>query len=241
MRGNVKWLWFALAAASVVTVLAFAVPHTPDGKLKIGSPLDPNLGVVDPSGLKDLAIHDQNNYPVTKDMADAAEKQGAKKAADFSLVGTDGKTYTLTALTNKPLLIFFIEKECPCCLGAKYFVDKMKELYGDDVNAVGIINAEGKVAKAWEKTTKPTFTVLQDPGMGTIRAYAASRGVYTTLVAQDGTIDKAYPGYSIEMLQDLSSRIAKLAGVEDKGFESPAAPSVMTSGCLFPEPVPTKS
>lgn len=231
------WMWLTLVVALGVTLVAFALQGRPGTEIPIGSPLDPNLGVENAAAIKDLNLRQQGDHPVTPEMQAAATELSEGQAPPFDLLGTDGKRHTLASLTNgKPLLIFFVEKNCPCCLGAKYFVDKMLDLYPGVVNAVGIINADGEIAEAWERVTKPRFLVLQDPQQRVIRAYKAERGVYTTLVAPGGKIVKAYPGYSLDMLQELSGKIAKLAGVPAKEFVSRAAPKTLTSGCLFPEP-----
>lgn len=231
------WLWGVLVAALGVTLVALALQGRSPTTIPIGSPLDPNLGVENSAAIENLNLRPQGDHPVTPEMQAAAKELGEAPAPDFDLPGNDGKRHTLGSLTDgKPLLIFFVEKNCPCCLGAKFFVDKMIDLYPGAINAVGIINAEGEIAEAWERVTKPRFLVLQDPSQRVIRAYKAERGVYTTLIAPGGKIVKAYPGYSLDMLKELSGKIAKLAGVPAKEFESRAAPETLTSGCLFPDP-----
>lgn len=235
-NNTIRNLMAAALVATALTALAFLIPHRSGEKLEAHSPLDPNLGVEDGSALSTLQLREQKNHPVTDSMKQTAATLEAKPAPDFDLLATNGRRYNLAGLsTDKPLLIFFIEKKCPCCLGAKYFVDKMVDLYHDELNAVGIINAEGEVAKAWEKTTHPKFLVLEDPQQKVIRAYKAERGVYTTLVAPGGTIDVAYPGYNLDMLRDLGKRVARLARVPEREVISSATPKEMTSGCLFPE------
>lgn len=227
-------LWILAGVLLLLLGVSLFVPNSTT--IPVGSPLDPNLGVEDPSALQGLTIKKQEDHPVTPEMSAAAASLDAEKAPDFNLPSVDGPNYTLAQLTDgKPLLIFFIEKECPCCLGAKFFVDKMIDLYGENLSAVGIINADGAVARAWVKSTKPFFKVLMDPEQKVIASYKAERGVYTTLIAPGGVIDKAYPGYSLETLKEMSNRIAKLAGVPAKEFVSKAAPEKLTSGCAFPE------
>ncbi len=221
------FLWGAIGLAALAVGSTF-IPRS-------GPALDPNLGIADPEAAASLALRPQEDHPVSPDMEAAAESLGSSAAPDFQLTDTEGKTHTLASLTkDKPLLIFFVEKECPCCLGAKHFVDRLAMAYRGQLNTVGIINAEGAVARAWVKATQPKFTLLQDPKMTAIQAYKAERGVYTTLIAPGGQIDKAWPGYSQEMLNDASARIAKIAGVPAKKIESAAAPEEMTSGCVFP-------
>lgn len=235
-RRLIKRLWVVLAVASVITVALFALPerHVPDSD---PSPLVPSLGVADAGAFSNLSLRRQKNHPVTARMSKAAASLGAKAAPPFSLMDLNGEVQTLADLSStRPLLIFFVEKECPCCVGAKYYVDKIADLYGSELNAVGIINADGRIASAWSQATRPKFAILQDPKMGVIRSYKAERGVYTTLVAPGGRIDKAYAGYSQEMLKDLSRRIAKLAHIQERTVYAPSAPKTLTSGCPFPDP-----
>lgn len=221
------YVWGAIGLAALAVGATFIPRSRPA--------LDPSLGIADPEAAQSLALREQEDHPVSPDMEAAAASLGSSAAPDFELTDTDGKTHTLASLTNdKPLLIFFVEKECPCCLGAKHFVDRLAMAYRDELNTVGIINAQGAVARAWVKATQPKFTLLEDPKMTAIQAYKAERGVYTTLVAPGGQIDKAWPGYSQEMLNDASARIAQIAGVPAQKIESAAAPEEMTSGCVFP-------
>ncbi len=218
---SLKVMYAVFALALIGTAAAFLWPQ-------------PQAPVVVSSG--DIFMRQQEEHPVTDEMLEAADRLSAKLAPDFRLVDTNGTVHTLASLTtDRPLLIFFVEKNCPCCLGAKHFVDSLAAMYGDSASFVGIINASGDEAQAWVKETQPHFSVLQDPNQHVIRAFGAERGVYTTIVAPDGTIDKAFAGYSLDMLREASTRIAQLAGVPDQGFDSPAAPTKLTSGCLFPD------
>jgi peroxiredoxin len=231
-RGVPKWMigGLVLGLALIVAGIALSKKENP-------GPLDPRLGIADSAATRQLGLRQQVDHPVNESQQKAANSLDSEKAPFFSLKGTDGRTYTLAELNrDKPLLIFFVEKECPCCLGAKYFVDKMADAYGEGLNTIGIINADGETAQTWVRATKPKFLVLQDPKQIVIREYKAERGVYTTLIAPGGTIDKAYPGYGKEMLQDLGKRIARLAKLPEKKFTHAAAPDTMTSGCIFPDP-----
>lgn len=202
------------------------------------SPLDPKLGIQNSEPLADLQMREQKNHPVTDQMWKDAKSLDSVKAPEFDLKDTDGNEVSVKKLTegNRPLLIFFIERQCPCCLGAKYFVDKFVDLYGDKISVVGVINANHEQALLWKKGTKPRFRIIEDPYQKAIQLYKAERGVYTALIKPDGTIFKAYPGYDIKMLQEISGKLAEFAGIPVKEYISPAAPKVTTSGCTFPEP-----
>jgi peroxiredoxin len=188
---------------------------------------------VDPASK--LVFRAPKEHPVTSQMAEVAEELGDEPAPDFGLPDADGRFYSLAGLTeSKPLLMFFIELECPCCKGAKDFVDRLHQTYGDVLNVVGVINADPKMTKAWTKAIRPEFPVLCDPEMKTIRAYKAAAGVYTTLVAPGGRIVEAYPGYSQGMLKSIARHVAKIAKVEERPMKVEDAPVEPISGCTFP-------
>src|SRR5690606_9040562 len=172
---SLKIMYGVLVLAAIGTAAAFLVPAEKPHVVSSG----------------DIFLRQQKEHPVTEEMLAAADNLSAKLAPEFRLVDTNGTIHTLESLTaDRPLLIFFVEKNCPCCLGAKHFVDSLAEMYRDSANVVGIINASGEEAQAWVKETKPHFAVLQDPNQHVIRAFGAERGVYTTIVAPGGTIDK---------------------------------------------------
>lgn len=183
-----------------------------------------------------LVFRAPREHPVTPAMLTAARELGKAPAPEFGLVDTDARWYTLKSLTKeKPLVIFFVELECPCCKGAKVFIDRIKERYGDVCNVVGVINAEPPVAKAWANAVRPDFPILCDPGMTTIRDYKAVSGIYTTLLAPGGRIVKAYPGYSQAMLSEMGRKIERLTGIEARELKVSDAPKEMLAGCAFPD------
>lgn len=182
-----------------------------------------------------LVFRAPREHPVTSAMLTAARELGKAPAPEFGLVDTDARWHTLKNLTkDKPLVLFFVELECPCCKGAKIYIDRVRERYGDVCNVVGVINADPSVAKAWENAVRPDFPILCDPNMETIRAYKAVSGVYTTLVAPGGRVVKAYPGYSQAMLAEMGGKIARLAGIEAREMKIADAPKEMIAGCAFP-------
>jgi peroxiredoxin len=183
-----------------------------------------------------LVFRAQKTHPVTPAMLAAARELGKSPAPDFGLVDTDARWHTLSSLTrSKPLVMFFVELECPCCKGAKDAIDLIHERFGDVCNVVGVINADPPVAKAWVKAVRPKFPILCDPEMKTIHAYKAERGVYTTLVAPGGRIVRAYPGYSQAMLAEMASSIERLTGIEKRPISLKVAPKDLISGCEFPK------
>lgn len=172
---------------------------------------------------------------MTAAMAAATRELGGKPAPDFSGQDLSGKSCSLASLTkDKPLVLFFVELQCPCCKGAKPYIDRIKDYYGDVCNVVGVIDAKPDMAKLWSQAVVPEFDVIPDPDMSIVRAYKADRGTYTTLIAPGGRIVKAYPGYCQDMLRDITDKISKMAGVKPRPMPLAPAPKTMTSGCIFP-------
>lgn len=182
-----------------------------------------------------LVFREGKEHPVSPAMAKAVDQLGGVAAPAFGAVDTDAQYHTLKSLTSgKPLVLFFVELQCPCCKGAKPFVDRIQETYGDVCNVVGVINADHDTAKAWSNAVLPKFRVLCDPDMEIIHSFKAQRGVYTTLVSPSGKVVKAYPGYSKDMLADIGRRIEGLAHTPPRKMAVADAPKDLTSGCLFP-------
>lgn len=182
-----------------------------------------------------LVFREGRIHPVTPAMAQAASELGGASAPNFEATLLDGTPCSLASLTRgKPLVLYFIEVLCPCCKGAKPYIDRIQTRYGDVCNVVGVIDAKPSLAQVWANTVKPQFDVLPDPQMAVIRGFRAQRGVYTTLIAPNGRIVTAYPGYSQDMLHDLTKKIARLAGVKERSMSVEPAPIKLTSGCIFP-------
>jgi peroxiredoxin len=182
-----------------------------------------------------LIFREGRDHPVTDEMAKAAKSLGGVAAPPFQAVSLSGRRCSLANLAgDKPLVLYFIEVQCPCCKGAKPYIDRIKNYYGDLCNVVGVIDAKPEMAKLWVQTVGPQFDVIPDPDMKIVRAFSAQRGVYTTLIAPGGRIVTAYPGYCQSMLRDITSKIARLAGVAARPMPLEPAPKRMTSGCIFP-------
>jgi peroxiredoxin len=225
-----------MTAGSKLALVAVGVPTLFVGGIAgYVSYANSKLEPVTPDPAASLVFRAPREHPVTPAMLAAARELGKAPAPEFGLVDTEARYHTLKSLTQgKPLVMFFVELECPCCKGAKDTIDAIHEVYGDVCNVVGVINAEPPLAKAWVNAVQPKFPILCDPQMTTIHAYKAERGVYTTLVTPDGQVAKAYPGYSQGMLAEIAGKIERLAGIEKRSISLKTAPKELISGCEFP-------
>lgn len=198
------------------------------------------LVVKDPAALKRdatgmIRFRDRVEHPLTRDMLKSAEQQALTPAPAFQTTDIAGKPISLASLTEKnPLVLFFIDCECPCSRDAAPFLDRLQAAYGDQCTVIGVTNSDAKVAAAWVQQVGVKFSVIADPEMTIINKYAAERSVYTTIIAPGGKIVKTYPGYSAEMLTELSSSLAKLNGITVRSFPIEDAPQKLVSGCPFP-------
>jgi peroxiredoxin len=194
------------------------------------------LVVKDPSTIKleNLAFRSRIDHPVTPEMIAAADRAAQTPAPDFQAADLSGKSLDLKSLTaKKPLILFFIESECPCSRDAAVYLDRLQTTYAGACTVVGVIDAAPEVARAWTKQSAIHFPIITDTDLKIIYAYGVKQSVCTTVIAPGGMIDKTYPGYSEDMLTDLSARVAKLGGVPVGTFLAKGAPKQLLSGCVF--------
>ncbi len=170
----------------------------------------------------------------TQTISRSAAEQSRAPAAPFVGADLDCKPLSLSDLAkDKPVLLFFIELNCPCSIDAAPYFNQLQAAYGSTCNVVGIINAKAGQAKEWAKKVGSRFPLFADPDMNVIKSYGAERSVYTTLVAPGGRLEKTYPGYGAEMLRELNQKLARLGGVPVKLLNFVGAPKTLYSGCLF--------
>lgn len=173
--------------------------------------------------------------PVTPEMASQASADSGRKAPDFSLKGTDGKSYTLASLTQSgPVLLYFINLDCPCCVSAQPFVEELAKSLPKPAHVLGVINTDQEKAAKWLTANKASYVALLDPDSRMITDYRAKAGTYMAILGTDGTMVKLIPGYSKVLLKEAGKTMAQLTGAAE--YNPPAfsaAPDTETSGCRF--------
>jgi peroxiredoxin len=173
-------------------------------------------------------------YPVTPEMELALKQAEGKPLFDGGLVRQDGKPAALREFLGKPALLYFIQKDCPCCVTAGPGVRRLAEAFRGKAEVIGVIDGGPDAVAKWTKANEPAYPVLGDPSLACIRHYGVQRGTSMLLLDAKGTVVAATPGYGREIFQSLAGRIAGLAGTPAPNLRWDDMPARATSGCLFP-------
>jgi peroxiredoxin len=182
-----------------------------------------------------IVIESENKHVVTPEMLAHTEKAANTAAPTFQAEATDGKTYDLAALTREgPIALVFIKEGCPCSIDSQPYFNRLFAAYGARVPFFGVIDGPVNRAGKWARVNHADFPILSDEDLTIVHDYKAESSAYMALVAKGGTIEKLWPGYSVEMLEDASARLAKLAGLDVQPIDTTAAPTdEMLTGCPF--------
>ena len=130
----------------------------------------------------------------------AAAQQGSRPAApDFTRETLDGKSFQLSALKGKVVLIDFWATWCPPC---KAEIPHFKELYDQyrkkGLEVVGIaLDAGGeKEVAPFARENQINYPLVATDAQQLAEAYGGVRGIPTTfLIDKQGKIAKKYVGY----------------------------------------------
>ena len=211
--------------------------HCHMGNHEDGGMMGQFLVVKDPATLKRdasgaIRFRAKMDHPLTAKLLAKAAGQANTKAPDFEWRDVDGQPTTLAKqAAARPVLLYFIEKECPCSRDAAVHVDQLQAAFGSAVRVVGLINADGETAAAWQAATQAKFPVLADADLAIAGAFQAERSATTVLVAPGGLIAKANPGYSAGTFQELATLLARQTRTLAPKLTFVGAPEKLTSGC----------
>jgi peroxiredoxin Q/BCP len=143
-----------------------------------------------------------------------------KKAPDFSLPASGGRTVSLKELKGKPFVLYFYPKaDTPgCTKEACAFEEALPQLGKIGVTVIGVSKDAMKPIEKFAEKYKLTFPLASDPDVNVIEAYGAwqEKSMYgkkymgiersTVLVDAAGKIAKIWPkvkveGHAAEVLQ----------------------------------------
>ena len=126
----------------------------------------------------------------------AVELKAGDKAPDFSLVGTDGKTYKLSELRGKTVVLAWFPKAFTggCTAQCKALKESGEAIRAFDVAYFAASVDDAELNKKFAESLELDFPVLSDPAKTAANAYGvvnATRPVafrWTFYIKPDGTI-----------------------------------------------------
>ncbi len=116
------------------------------------------------------------------------------KAPDFTLKDIEGKTFKLSAVKGKPVLIFFGTTWCPGCRSEIPYYKKVHETYSPRGLEVLYIN-------------------IMEPASKVVRFVKAAGVSYRTLLDEDGRVAERYGAVGVPtiVLVDRDGQLVKIA------------------------------
>jgi peroxiredoxin len=152
------------------------------------------------------------------------------KAPDFSAKGSDGKTYTLKALTEKkPVFLYFVKRDCGSNPTSVPLFTKLYKAYEGKVNFLAVSNADADGYKGFVSDFGAPFVGILDPQKEIIHAYGIRASQTVVMVNPDGS-RKKFGGFGREALKDLNASMAAAAGVPVKSIDLSDAPNGVAFG-----------
>ncbi|MBL8877829.1 MAG: redoxin domain-containing protein [Phycisphaerales bacterium] len=153
---------------------------------------------------------------------DAPSAEIEKAAPDFELKGTDGKTYKLSELKEKTVILEWISKDCPTCKQQKSQMKDTAEALAKKgavwlaIDSTGNRKPEDNVA--YVKDNKLPYQILDDSAGVVGRAYGAKR-TPTMYVIHKGKL--VYKGALIPQKGDERNYVTEVVEAVSAGKEPP--------------------
>lgn len=173
---------------------------------------------------------------VTPEMQQQSEAMADRRSPSFLAADQEGRTVASASFVgDRPVVVVFIKDGCPCSTSAEPFFARLHRAYGDRAAFLGVIDGDEEVASRWVEAHGTPYPVLVDPDLQIVRGFAVRNSAYVALIDREGNIDHLWPGYSEEILREMSARLASLTGLPEAEVGASAAPELPYSGCPFPE------
>ncbi len=136
------------------------------------------------------------------------------KAPNFVLKSPEGDEISLSALKGYKLLVFY-KITCPTCQLTLPFVQKLFESYGHAVRFLGISQDGEEETRRFAQDYGLTFPQLIDyPDYPASLSYDVQVVPTLYLVDEEGRIDFVLESFVKSSLEELSEKLADLAGSE---------------------------
>jgi peroxiredoxin len=152
----------------------------------------------------------------------------------FDVTGQDGRRLWWEDLSaGQPVVLIFVKQDCPCSVQVEPFFQRVERLYHDQVRFASVIDAGVEAARRYAQEQAVPHPVLADPERQLIGCFQAKNACYVVLLTPNHRIDGLWPGCSADTMQQLSRRIAQLAGVKERSLDVSGMPGPLTTGCPF--------
>jgi len=137
-----------------------------------------------------------------------------KTAPDFSLKGTDGKSYSLEELRRKgPVVAAFFKISCPVCQFTFPFLERLHQRYGgDNVTFLGVSQDDAKATASFARDYRLTFPMALDEkekGYPTSNTYGLTTVPTVLLIDTDGTVRVSSLGFVKDDLERIAAELAE--------------------------------
>ncbi|WP_169974650.1 peroxiredoxin family protein [Tautonia rosea] len=172
---------------------------------------------------------------VTPEMQAASDAMADRPAPGFMAESHEGQMIdSATLVGDRPVFLVFIKDGCPCSTSAEPFFARLHESYGDRASFLGVIDGDAEIANRWVLDHRTPYPVLADEELAIVRAFEVQNSAYVVLIDQEGQITAQWPGYSEDILREMSARLAAMTGRTEAEVGAEEAPELPYSGCPFP-------
>jgi peroxiredoxin len=152
------------------------------------------------------------------------------KAPEFSAKASDGKTYTLKALTEKkPVFLYFVKRDCGSNPMSVKLYNRLYNAYKGKVNFYAVINTDAEGFKGFASEYRAPFVALLDANKDVIKSYGIRASQTVVMVDTEGKRTK-FGGFGKESLAQLNAALAKAAGVDVQTVDLSDAPNGVAYG-----------
>jgi peroxiredoxin len=163
-------------------------------------------------------------------------------AYPFTLLGLDGREYSVPSPSREPLVLVFFRSGCPTCDITFPYLTRLRETYPEGWSLWAISQDGPQKANAYAARLRIDFPVLIDaPALQASGLYDPPSTPTVYLVSPEGRIDFLSEGFAKDDLNALSAAIALGLGREPVAIAA-AGDGVpeMKPGCMARQRFPFK-
>ena len=157
-------------------------------------------------------------------------------APNFSLPGLDGTDWGLAAAVGDPLLVTFIETDCPTCRLTIPYLKRLAEALGPNGDRVVVVSQDGgQETRELVEAYDVSFPVLLDVDLDVSRSYDPPSVPALFLVGEGGRIELSEVGFHKGDLNSVAEKMLSSLGLPVLTVAEPddGAPA-MKPGCTSP-------